>query len=293
MTDEYTRMTSSTPPTPASASTSAAGGPGTTGLGTGTGAATGAGTTAGTTGSTGTSRTGSAPPLHDVGTGGTSGLSDTAQAASEKGGHLLDEARGEAKAVTHEARRQLSDLLSQARTEISDQASTQQTRLAGGMTSLGGQLVRMADGDTEQNMVSDAVRDLGERAERFGRWLEAHGPDEVMVEVRRFARRRPGTFLAIAAGAGVLAGRLTRGMRDASSSGGSGTSGAMSGGMSSGTPTRVSTGWETTGTSGRLREATTPAVGYPGVETPVDPVRAQRTLADDTGAGPDTAWNQP
>jgi hypothetical protein len=49
----------------------------------------------------------------------------------------------------------------------------------------------------------------------LGRWLDSHGPDEVLDEVRSFARRRPGTFLLIAAGAGVVLGRLTRGLKDA------------------------------------------------------------------------------
>ena len=42
--------------------------------------------------------------------------------ATDAGGHLLGEARGEAAAVTEEARRQLGDLWSQARSEVTDQA---------------------------------------------------------------------------------------------------------------------------------------------------------------------------
>ena len=37
-------------------------------------------------------------------------------------------------------------------------------------------------------------------------------PGALLDEVRSFARRKPGTYLAIALGAGVLAGRLTRGL---------------------------------------------------------------------------------
>jgi hypothetical protein len=39
-------------------------------------------------------------------------------------------------------------------------------------------------------------------------------------ELQSFARRRPGMFLAITAGAGLIAGRLTRGLKDASSGNG-------------------------------------------------------------------------
>lgn len=137
--------------------------------------------------------------------------------AGDAGGHLLGEAKGEAAAVTQEARRQLGDLWSQARTEVSDQASTQQSRLAGGLTAVGGQLSQMASAPSEQNLATDLVREVGQRADALGSWLESHGPDEVLDEVRSFARRRPGTFLLIAAGAGVVLGRLTRGLKDAPS----------------------------------------------------------------------------
>ncbi|WP_421741513.1 hypothetical protein [Cellulomonas sp.] len=135
--------------------------------------------------------------------------------AADAGGHLFDDAKGEAAAVTHEARRQLGDLWSQARTEVTGQAATQQSRLAGGLTSVGGQLSQMASAPTEQNLATDLVREVGDKVDALGRWLEDHGPDEVLDEVRSFARRRPGTFLVIAAGAGVVLGRLTRGLKDA------------------------------------------------------------------------------
>lgn len=137
--------------------------------------------------------------------------------AADAGGHLLDDAKGEAAAVTHEARRQLGDLWSQARTEVTGQAATQQSRLAGGLTSVGGQLSQMASAPAEQNLATDLVREVGDKVDALGRWLEGHGPDEVLDEVRSFARRRPGTFLVIAAGAGVVLGRLTRGLKDAPS----------------------------------------------------------------------------
>lgn len=141
-------------------------------------------------------------------------LKDSAAGA---GGHLLGEAKSEATAVTQEARRQLGDLWTQARSEVTDQASAQQTRLAGGLTAVGGQFTQMASAPDEQNLATDIVREVGTRVDALGRWLENHGPDEVLDEVRTFARRRPGTFLLVAAGAGVVLGRLTRGLKDAPS----------------------------------------------------------------------------
>lgn len=138
--------------------------------------------------------------------------------ATDAGGQLLGEAKGEAAAVTQEAKRQLGDLWTQARTEVSEQAGTQQSRIAGGLTAVGSQFSQMANAPTEQNLATDIVREVGQRVDGLGQWLETHGPDEVLAEVRSFARRRPGTFLLIAAGAGVVLGRLTRGLKDAPSS---------------------------------------------------------------------------
>jgi len=48
---------------------------------------------------------------------------------------------------------------------------------------------------------------------RTASWLSDREPSAVLEEVGSFARRRrPGTFLVMAAAAGVLVGRLTRGM---------------------------------------------------------------------------------
>ncbi|WP_449385059.1 hypothetical protein [Cellulomonas soli] len=153
-----------------------------------------------------------ATPTHDEDQGTAARM---AGAAAEAGEHLLEDARAEAKAVTGEARRQLGDLWSQTRGELSDQVGAQQVRAAGGLNAAGDQLLRMADADEEQNALTDLVRELGGGAGRLGRWLEEHGPEDALREVQGFARRRPAMFLAVAAGTGIVAGRLTRGMRDA------------------------------------------------------------------------------
>ena len=49
----------------------------------------------------------------------------------------------------------------------------------------------------------------------FANWLQNREPADLLEEVRRFARRKPGVFLLGAAAAGVLAGRLTNGVRAA------------------------------------------------------------------------------
>ena len=59
------------------------------------------------------------------------------------------------------------------------------------------------------------VRRLGEGGRRAADYLEDRGPEGLLDDVQEFARRKPGTFLLIAAAAGFAIGRLGRaGSRD-------------------------------------------------------------------------------
>ena len=66
---------------------------------------------------------------------------------------------------------------------------------------MGGQLKSLVDGSPQQGMVSDLAPQGADKVHEIAGWLE-----------NRDARRRPGVFLAVALGAGVLAGRLARGL---------------------------------------------------------------------------------
>ena len=59
--------------------------------------------------------------------------------------------------------------------------------------------------------MTDLAQEASRRVCEFSYWLDNHEPADLLDEVKRFARRRPGAFLALAAAAGVVAGRLTRG----------------------------------------------------------------------------------
>jgi hypothetical protein len=68
----------------------------------------------------------------------------------------------------------------------------------------------MANGSTQTGVAADLVRGAGERVNDVARWLDDRDPRGIVEEVKGFARRRPGVFIAIAVGVGVIAGRLTR-----------------------------------------------------------------------------------
>ena len=112
--------------------------------------------------------------------------------------------------VTAEASQQVKNLLGQARSELTEQAGTQQQRLAGGLRDLGDQLRSMADGSDNQGVATDVAHQAAERAHQLAGWFEDRDPGSVLAEVRSFARQRPGAFLALALGAGLVAGRLAR-----------------------------------------------------------------------------------
>lgn len=124
--------------------------------------------------------------------------------------HVAGVAKDEAAHVVSEASTQVKDLLTQSRTELVDQAGAQQHKVAQGLRSLGEELESMAAGSQEPGVATDLVRQAAERSSRLAEWLDVRDPGSLLTEVKSFARKRPGTFLALAAGAGILAGRLTR-----------------------------------------------------------------------------------
>ena len=126
-------------------------------------------------------------------------------------------AKEEASKVTDEARRQVRDLAGQTRDEVASQARQQKDRAVGGLRTLSDELRSMAGGTEQSGMAGDLTQEAARRAGDLAGWLDSREPGELIDEVRTFARQRPGLFLALAAGAGVLAGRLTRGMTQAAS----------------------------------------------------------------------------
>ncbi len=137
------------------------------------------------------------------------------QGAADAGKHVAGVAKDQATGVAAETTKQAKDLLSQTRTELQGQAATQQDRIAAGIRSLSSELGSMAQNSDGSGTATDLVRQVSARAEDIAGWLEERDPGALVQEVTAFARRRPGAFLAVAVGAGLLAGRLTRGAIDA------------------------------------------------------------------------------
>ena len=174
-----------------------------------------------------TTPVGSAHEYPDTGTvpsGGAAGSASTAGTAKDEAAAVAGHAAADAKSVAGTARTEAANvaaeaktsalgLLQQTKTDLTEQAGTQQQRAAQGILSVSAQLSTMADASDQPGVATDLVRQAAERSRSVATWLENRDPGSLLEEVKSFARQRPGTFLMVAAGAGLLAGRLGRSLQ--------------------------------------------------------------------------------
>lgn len=143
-----------------------------------------------------------------------SGLSHSSVQA---GRHVAAVAREQGADVAAQTARQGRDLLQQAQGQLVEQAANGQQRAAKQLLSLSDELRAMAGNPDQSGMAADLAHQAASRLHDAGQWLEGREPGQVVDEIQSFARRRPGVFVVLAAGAGLVAGRLTRGLKDAGS----------------------------------------------------------------------------
>ncbi|HET6242074.1 MAG TPA: hypothetical protein VFD99_08830, partial [Arthrobacter sp.] len=151
-------------------------------------------------------------------TGGTASKTDAAKEqtgevtrqAKDAAQNVAETAKSEAAHVATEVKTNAKDLLYQAKSNLTEQTSTQQQKVAEGLRSISNELQTMASSPDRPGVAGDLVRQAAERSSAIASWLEARDPGSLLTEVKSFARQRPGAFLMLAAGAGVLAGRLSR-----------------------------------------------------------------------------------
>lgn len=177
---------------------------------------------------------------HDIGTPGPSADAGTTEQAKQAASTAADQAQQvagtaqeEIGKVAGEARAQTQDLLGEARGHASDlvgeQANVQRDRLVSTLSGLSSDLRAMVDGADGQGgsgLAGTVAREVADRAQALEQHLDGRDPGALLDDVRRFARQRPGLFLAGALVAGIAAGRLARGAQAAQGTTGAGTTGA-------------------------------------------------------------------
>lgn len=160
------------------------------------------------------------------GTSGATGSDSTAQQAQEKARetagtaadetrHVAGVAQEEAKQVAAEAQQHLRGLLDEATQQVGEQTSAQKSRLAEQVRTFGDDLQSMQQQGGTSGLAASVLQQVSEQARTLASRLEDKEPQELLDDVRRFARQRPGTFLLGALAAGVVAGRLARGAKAA------------------------------------------------------------------------------
>lgn len=153
---------------------------------------------------------------------------NVASSAVESGGQILKPAKSETSEVVAQAGQSARELFEQVRQELTDQAGSQQHRVAAGLREVAQELEQMGAGSEQSGLAGSLVQQVSDRTRSSAEWLEQRDPGDLVTEVKRYAARKPGTFLAAAAALGFLGARLTRGLAAASSSP-SGASGFPSG----------------------------------------------------------------
>jgi len=192
----------------------------------------------------GTAQGTSAPSTTDVAKDQVSQVGQSATGAAQ---HVAQHSKEQIGDVAAEARAQARDLLGEARTQVSQQAGTQRDRLTEAMLSLSYELAEMADKGGQGGIASEVARQASQRISALAGSIEGREPADLLGDLRAYARRRPTAFLVGALVAGVVAGRLTRGIRDENAEPSS--------------PTALPAG----------RDATTPALGTSAAGTTPNP----------------------
>lgn len=136
---------------------------------------------------------------------------DVARTAENRGAEVGGTVGEQANRVASEASRQTRNLLREGREQLAGQTRQGQQRTAGGLRKVADQLHQMSERSDGQGVVPEMARQAADRTRVVADWLENREPGDLVDEVRRFARRKPGMFLLGAAVAGVAVGRLTRG----------------------------------------------------------------------------------
>ena len=118
--------------------------------------------------------------------------------AKEQTGHVVGETLEQAKNLT-------AELQGSARAQLDKQSETVAVQLR----ALSQQL---RDGDAS-GLAGKLMAEAGERLQSLSQYVDRAGPQGLIDDVRRYARRNPGQFFVTAALAGLVSGRLAKAVK--------------------------------------------------------------------------------
>jgi hypothetical protein len=138
--------------------------------------------------------------------------SEVKDVALDRGEDVAEVAKEELGRLADDTREQLQNLWEQASAQLRDQATAGRQQLADLLHDLAGELGQMASKSDQNGPVTAFAKQVSRRGGELSHWLGNAESADVLTEIRRFARRRPIAFLAGATVAGVVVGRLSRGL---------------------------------------------------------------------------------
>ncbi len=153
-------------------------------------------------------------------TGGTTG-------SSTQVGQATEHAKQQSQQLAHQARQQASELANRGTEQAKSQLANQKHNASQRLTPIQSALRESAQQlrNQGQGQVGEYAEKAADQVERFSSYLRQTEVDEIMDEVRGFARRRPGLFLGSAAAVGFFATRFLKSTsEEASSAAGYGSS---------------------------------------------------------------------
>lgn len=227
---------------------------------------------------------------HDSGIGTSSGSRDSSASTgsakekaqdalgstSEHGAQVAETAKDEAAKVAAEAKDKATDLLADVRSQVDEQSKAQLQGLASKLGELADEIESMVSSSEAGGTVTDLAQQLADKTHQLSSHLKSRQPLDLLDDVRALARRRPAAFLAGAAVAGVVAGRLTRGAKTTATPGAGST---LSTASTAGTG-RVSSGQGLPGTTSPVPTApvtSPPTIGGGAVSGAPDVPGGQNT----------------
>jgi hypothetical protein len=135
---------------------------------------------------------------------------DRAETVEREGQQLVDRARERGGEIGRQVKYEADHVVSELRTKAHEEANEQTHRAAGALRGVAQQLESMAEETSEQGKVVELARQGAGQIERLAEHLDREGMDGVVNDIKGFARRRPGVFLAAGFGLGMALGRLLR-----------------------------------------------------------------------------------
>ncbi len=148
------------------------------------------------------------------------GVTGSGPGTSGSGSQVKDQAKQRTQRLAQQARQQAGQLASRGSEQVKSQLENQKHQASQRMVPIQSALREAAHQLRNQGQGSTAqhVDRAGDQVERFSGYLRGTNVDQIMDEVRGYARRRPAIFLGAAAALGFFA---TRFLKSSSQEGGS------------------------------------------------------------------------